>query len=361
MIKTSSGSAPVYSNLKALAFHDRLEALRERRLVAPVNIRIKPINHCNHDCWYCAYRVGHLQLGNKIDLKDAIPPDKMMEIADDIVAMGVRAVTFTGGGEPLLYKTLPECIERLTDGDVRVGALTNGSNLKGRVADVFAERATWVRVSIDAWDAKSYAEARHIKEDAFAKLIVNMENFSKRDTDCVLSASVIIGRENHDHLYDLCKVLKDAGLKHIKLAGVIISNEGAENNVYHRQLKPRVTEEIKRAMTLSDDQCRIVDHYHELDERFERHYEICPTIQFTPVIGADCVVYTCQDKAFTEAGALGSIKDRSFKEFWLSDECREKAYAVNPSIHCTHNCASHQKNLLVTDFIATDKDHLMFV
>ncbi len=79
------------------------------------------------------------------------------------------------------------------------------------------------------------------------------------------------------------------------------------------------------------------------------------------MIGADCVVYTCQDKAFTEAGALGSIREGSFKEFWFSDECREKAFAVNPSIHCTHNCASHQKNLLVTDFIATDKDHLMFV
>ncbi len=143
----SSGSAQVYSNLKALAFPDRLQALRERRLAAPVNIRIKPINHCNHDCWYCAYRVSHLQLGNGIDLKDVIPHDKMMEITDDIVSMGVRAVTFTGGGEPLLYKSLPECIERLADGGVRVGALTNGSNLKKRMADVFAKRATWIRVS----------------------------------------------------------------------------------------------------------------------------------------------------------------------------------------------------------------------
>ncbi len=53
----------LYSMLKPFRFPERLEAIRERRLEAPVNIRIKPMNHCNHDCWYCAYRVSNLQLG----------------------------------------------------------------------------------------------------------------------------------------------------------------------------------------------------------------------------------------------------------------------------------------------------------
>jgi MoaA/NifB/PqqE/SkfB family radical SAM enzyme len=356
-----SPPAQVYSNLKALAYPDRLDALRHRRLAAPVNVRLKPINRCNHDCWYCAYRVSSLQLGQDMDLRDAIPRDKVFEIVEDIVTMGVKAVTFSGGGEPLLYKPLPECVERLAVGGVRVGALTNGSNLKGRVADAFAAHATWVRVSVDGWDGPSYARARHLPEDAFDRLIVNLKSFAARGSRCTLGASIIIGEDNHEHLYDLCRTLKDAGVQQIKLAGVIIGNDGTANNAYHRRLMPRVNQEIERAKSLDGDGCRVVNHYHLLAERFERRYHLCPTIQFTPVIGADCAVYTCQDKAYTEAGFLGSIKDRSFREFWFSEENRQRAFAINPAHDCPHNCACHEKNVLVTDFLATDEEHLVFV
>jgi len=135
----------LYSNLKFLRYADHIAALHDQRVVAPVHIRIKPMNHCNHDCWYCAYRVSNLQLGEDIDYKDTIPKAKMFEIVEDVIAMGVKAVTFSGGGEPLLYKPLPEVVKRLAEGGVRVATLTNGSNLKGRVADAFAEYGTWVR------------------------------------------------------------------------------------------------------------------------------------------------------------------------------------------------------------------------
>jgi hypothetical protein len=104
----------------------------------------------------------------------------------------------------------------------------------------------------------------------------------------------------------------------------------------------------------------VLDHYHDLDERFDRSYTKCPTIQFTPVIGGDSCVYTCQDKAYTESGKLGSIKDISFKEFWFSTENNVKSFSINPSIHCKHNCANHQKNKAITDFINIDTNHIVF-
>ena len=42
-----------------------------------------------------------------MDLRDRMPEAKMIELVDDIVAMGVEAVTFLGGGKPLIYKPLP--------------------------------------------------------------------------------------------------------------------------------------------------------------------------------------------------------------------------------------------------------------
>lgn len=123
----------VYSRLKALRFPDRLRALAEDRVVAPVLIRIKPVNACNHHCWYCAYRADDLQLGDQMKLRDRIPDEKLDEIVDDVIAMGVKAVTFSGGGEPLLYAGLPRTVERHAAGGVRVATLMNGALLKGDV------------------------------------------------------------------------------------------------------------------------------------------------------------------------------------------------------------------------------------
>lgn len=351
----------VYSDLKFLRYTEQLDALNEKRVVAPVHVRIKPYNHCNHDCWYCAYRVSNLELGKDIDYSDILPEEKMFEIVDDVIDMGVKAVTFSGGGEPLLYKPLPRVIEKLAKGGIKVASLTNGSNLKGKMAEAFAEYATWIRVSADAWDDASYSESRKIKDGSFTTLLNNIRRFVDMGTDCTLGLSFIISKDNYQHIYEACAKFKDAGVHHIKMSGAVVSNDGGENNVYHREISDRVNAEIKKAHSLDDENFQIVNHYHELEERFAKDYTICPFLQFLTVIGADGGVYTCQDKAFTTSGLLGSIREKSFKEFWFSEENRKALYAVNPSKDCAHHCVAHGKNLSILDLLDLDPDHASFV
>ncbi|MBI4983954.1 MAG: radical SAM protein [Rhodocyclales bacterium] len=353
--------ATLYSNLKFLRYTDRLDALRERRMAAPVHIRIKPINHCNHDCWYCAYRVGNLQLGEDIDYKDKIPEAKMFEIVDDVIEMGVKAVTFSGGGEPLLYKPLPEVVRRLATGGVKVATLTNGANLKGRMADAFAEYGTWVRISTDAWDDASFAKSRRIKEGELTALLRHMTDFSARGSQCTLGVSFIVDATNCDHLLEACVQFKQAGVDHVKFSGVVVSNSGAENNAYHARIRERLEPQIEKVKALADDRFAVIDHYHELEERFEKHYHSCPYLMYLTVIGADCVVYTCQDKAFTQSGTLGSIKERRFKDFWFSEENRQRVFGLDPAKVCNHHCVTHGKNLAIHDVLGLDPDHGAFV
>jgi MoaA/NifB/PqqE/SkfB family radical SAM enzyme len=350
-----------YSNLKMFGFPDRLTAIAAGGVPAPVHVRIKPINHCNHGCWYCAYRVDQLQLGEGMDLKDRLPDAKLFEIADDLVAMGVEAVTFSGGGEPLLHKALPAVVERLAAGGIRVATLTNGANLKGRMADVFARHGTWVRVSIDAWDDASYARSRNVKEGEFSRVIENIRAFAARGSRCVLGASFIVGRDNVDRLEEACALLKDAGVHHVKLSAAIVSNDVAENNAYHRAFAARAAEQIAQVQALADARFSIADHYHEMDGRFAKPYASCPFARLLTVIGADGMVYFCQDKAYTEAGSLGSIEDRRFRDFWFSAENKARLSALNPSRDCNHHCVAHAKNLALTEYLGLDPAHAGFV
>ena len=354
-------SGNVYSSLKPFRFADRLATLEAGGVPAPVHVRIKPTNVCNHACYFCAYRRDDLSLGSSMDQHDRIPRHKMIEIVDDLVGMGVKAVTFSGGGEPLIYPHLVEAITRLANGGVQVAALTNASMLKGKVADAFAQNGAWIRVSIDGWDSTSYAQYRSVRNAEFTKVIANLGAFAARGSQCELGASVIVDRTNAGHLYELAQTLKNAGVRHVKLSGAILSDSGSDANDYHAKLEPTVREQIARMRDLDDDTFAVVDHYHALPDRFDKAFDWCPFARMLTVIGADCRVYTCQDKAYTDAGALGSIADRSFGDFWFSDENRRRLATINPSQDCRHHCVAEAKNRLLTDYLATRLDHAAFV
>lgn len=353
--------ATIYSPIKYLRFQEQLQAWQEGRLTAPVHIRIKPTNMCNHHCWYCAYRTDDLHLGEDMNERDSIPKEKMFEIVDDIIGMGVKAVTFSGGGEPLLYKPLPETIERLAAGGVRVATLTNGANLKGRVAAALAAHATWVRISVDAWDDASYVAARGARPGEFNRLLDNIRAFADTGTRCVLGVSFILSKDNYRYVPDICRRFRDAGANHVKLAAVVVGNTVEENNTYIRSFAKEAAPFMAEALAMNSVRFQVLDHFHEMGDRFEKSYTSCPFLQFLTIIGADLGVYTCQDKAYTVEGLLGSIKGRRFRDYWYSTENLRAVRAVNPSHLCRHHCVSHRKNLSILEYLDLDAEHAAFV
>jgi radical SAM protein with 4Fe4S-binding SPASM domain len=351
----------VYSNLKMFAFSNTLQSLLNKEVTAPVHIRIKPTNVCNHDCWYCSYHASNLDLGVDMEYRDSIPIDKMKQIVSDIIRMKVSAVTFSGGGEPLLYKKLPEIIENLSKGGVKVAALTNGANLKGEMADAFAEYGSWIRVSLDGYDDESYAKARRVGVGEFSKLLNNLADFSARDTKCTLSAVYVVDHHNYNHVFDICEKLKVHGVKTVKLSGVIVGDSSDENSRYHQPIKDQVGKEIEQTKKLEDNDFLINDSYHDLDDRmWDKNYKTCPNLLYSPVIAADSKVYTCHDKAYTESGCLGDISNQSFKEFWYSQQNRKNIYEFSPSSQCKHHCVAHPRNILMHEFLSLNRDHLDF-
>jgi MoaA/NifB/PqqE/SkfB family radical SAM enzyme len=271
-------------------------------------------------------------------------------------------VTFSGGGEPLIYPHIAETVERLAAGGIRIGCLSNGAMLKGRVAEAFARHASWLRISIDGWDDASYAGYRNTKADAFERLIDNLGAFSASGTACVLGASMIVDKDNAGHIVDLGRRLKEAGVAHLKVSPCILSNEGAESNAYHAPISGLVQAQITEARSaLADDRFQIVDHYHDLAETFERPYSSCPFSQLLTVIGADLQVYTCQDKAYTESGRLGSIAERRFRDFWYSAENAQALAAIDPGRDCQHHCVAEAKNRVLVEHLTTHPEHRAFV
>ncbi|WP_373071988.1 radical SAM/SPASM domain-containing protein [Sulfurimonas sp.] len=351
-----------YSNLKIFHYQNKLDSLPKNitDIKAPIHIRIKPTNVCNHDCWYCAYKADNLQLGQDMVERDYIPHDKMMQIIDDCKEMGIKAITFSGGGEPFTYRYFTDTIKKVIESNISFASLTNGSRLKDEIAELFAYNATWVRVSIDGYDDESYAEYRGVKIGEFSKIVDNMKKFaSLPNRTCNLGVSFIVDNKNYSKIYEFSQLMKDIGVDSIKISPCIVDNDGTKNNEYHKPFYDQAKAmSIKVKQELEDNNFEVNELYHWQEEASAKDYEWCPYSQILPVIGADLNIYPCQDKAYNlDNGLMGSIKDSSFKEFWFSD--KNNFFKINPKVHCNNHCVADNKNKMILDYL--NVEHLGFV
>lgn len=341
-----------YSKLKILRHPEKLEALEEGRISAPIHIRIKPTNVCNHNCSYCSYQNSYGQLGKDMKVQDSIPLEKMNEIIDDCGDMGVRAITFSGGGEPLLYKGLMSILEKCSEKGISTAILTNGIYLKKAMLMVAMDYCSWIRISMDGWDRDSYSEYRKCPHEDFDQLLENIKNSSKIQSNCILGVNIIIDEKNCTHLYDMVKMVYDIGVRSIKISPCIISNDIEKNNELHYKIEPFVNDEIAKII---ESGMEIYNSYHAQLEGFQKGYRWCPYIQILPIIGADQNVYACHDKAYNKTnGMIGSIRDQSFKKFW--NDGADKFFKIDPSRDCNHHCVTDKTNKMIFEYLSIEHE-----
>ena len=130
-----------YSDYKIFGFPEKLKSFEESRIAAPLYVRIKPTNRCNNDCYWCVYAdsfrkknkpddfgSGHIQSEMHTDMveSDTMPKDKLLETLDIFQEIGVKAVTYSGGGEPLFYKDIVEVMKKTVSNGIDLSIITNG-------------------------------------------------------------------------------------------------------------------------------------------------------------------------------------------------------------------------------------------
>ena len=353
--------ATPYSNLKIFAHAQALNDIGEGKRVAPIYIRVKPTNYCNHKCYYCSYADSELGLRDSVNRQDQIPWDKMQEIISDMSDMGVKAVTFSGGGEPLVYPHIVEAMQKVLDAGIDLSIITNGQLLSAERAEVLS-KAKWVRISFDSANAETYAKVRQLPLEAFNEVCNNIQNFAKiKQKDCELGVNFVINHENANQVYDMAQVVKALGVNHIKYTARVTKDLFS----YHEPFKQSAIRQIHKAKSeLEDESFRVINKYEgDFDSVlvFHRCYDKCYINRIFTVIAADSKVYFCHDKAYVREGVVGDLTDRSFKDLWFSAEAVKRYQEFNPQEECDHHCVYDDRNELLNTFYSLDRNHINFI
>ena len=270
-------------------------------------------------------------------------------------------MTFSGGGEPLVYPYIVETMQKVLEAGIDLSIITNGQLLKGERAEVLA-KAKWVRISFDSADAETYARVGNLPLKAFDEVCENIRRFSEEKQDgCELGVNFVVNHENADQVYDMAKMVKSLWVNHIKYAARVTSDVFA----YHAPFRQKVTEQIQRAKEkLEDSDFQVIDKYEgDFDSAlvFHRCYEKCYINRLSTVIAADSKVYFCHDKAYVSESVVGDLKGRSFKELWFSKETEKRYQEFNAKKECNHHCIYDDRNELLNTYFSLDKNHVNFI
>ena len=350
-----------YSTLKLFAHSGKIEAIKEGKHTAPIYIRIKPTNACNHNCNYCHYGSGQYLELDGVDRRNQIPWDKMQEIIEDIGAMRVKAVTFSGGGEPLVYTHIVPTMKKIIEKGIDISIITNGHKLRDEIAEVLTA-AKWVRISIDSANMETYSKVRGVSLNAFSEVCNNIMEFAKKKSpSCELGINFVINSENADQVYDAGKLMHDLGVNHIKYAARITTDVKG----YHESFREKVIEQIQKVRNQFERPGFSVINLYEddfnLSAVFQRPYHKCIIKEAVCVIAADSKVYFCHDKAYMENGVIGDLKERTFKEVWFDPETQKKFRAFDAGKECKHHCVYDNRNILLNSFFSLDENHINFI
>jgi len=168
----------------------------------------------NQDCSFCSYRssIGWGEQGLSDNPNRKIETAKALELIDEFAELGVRAVQFTGGGEPSVHPDFEEIVSHALDRGLQVGLITNATRL---LSTRTLERLAWVRVSLDAGNRRTYEATR--KSKLWDKVIANIGTLVHVKGPTI-GGNFVTTRENYREVVQFCILAKTLGLSYVKIA-----------------------------------------------------------------------------------------------------------------------------------------------
>ena len=77
---------------------DQIEKINNKLRPFPITVEVDLTNHCNHRCSFCVW-------GEHISTdKSTLKKENILKCIEGMRKLGSKAITFTGGGEPMIHK-----------------------------------------------------------------------------------------------------------------------------------------------------------------------------------------------------------------------------------------------------------------
>ncbi len=322
---------------------DRIRVGSEGNIVPPFEVLIHPSSACNLLCSWC---IGdHVPLytdGRAVDaskqsanrLPDSLRnPLNMQRLIEGILSyrkeveldgalqeFRVQNIQFSGLiGDPLVSReAILSVIPMLTQAKVRTGIFTNALLMNDECIERFQE-IDYVSVSLDAGrsDTYDFLKSRRANSRSFELALQNIGRLasSQPSSKLEVNSSFVLFPENFEEVYDAAVLLKDRGVRALKVKQDISGQRLLNPNQAARaaQLLDRIEDE------LVDNHFKLFRIHKAGDPNASaRRFSTCRITDLMAAIGSDGNLYPCNYHPRPGGASYGNAIERPFADVWES-------------------------------------------
>lgn len=266
---------------------------------------------------------------NMRDRKNNYPLGKLKRLINELADMGVKAVVFCGGGEPMMYPHLREIVKYITKKKLEFGIISNGS-LLGKYYKLLIDNSRFVRITVDSIDKENYEKIHHPRNNFTVDNVIDNIRLAvgyrdRTHSKCSVGVKTLLSKFNLHEKETIEEVFNEIGVNYVTF-------KEARKCEGELEGLPPVT--IKHKCFMSPIQT-MIDAYGDVF--------ICSFYQYR-----------------LESHKFGNVMDTPFKEVWYSKKHWEAIENIKVSECAKYECKLNGYNNLMSEILTEDKDHINF-
>ena len=282
--------------------------------VYPLYVEISPIGSCNQRCTFCALDyVGYPARS----LDTAL----LMERLSEMGLLGVKSVMFGGEGEPLLHPDLADTVNHAKRVGLDVAITTNGTLMTENLFRQMAASLSWVKVSINAGTATTYAKLHRTSAKQFDAVLGNLAKAvairQEIGSTCTIGAQMILLPQNAAEMEMLARQVKEIGIDYLVVKPYSQHSKSItrEYNFFDCSSYLKSAELLQH---LNNEHFNFVfraNAFRKLDRK-NNCFECCLALPFWSYIDSGGGVWGCSSHIGNQQFWFGALGEQSFEQIW---------------------------------------------
>lgn len=277
-------------------FLKEAEQALDNKLTYPVTCEIDPTTICQNQCSFCINKESNTASHSILDY------NLYADLLPQLKELGVKSITFTGGGEPLLHPKISEMIISAHDLGFELGLITNGIGLPKITNEI--PLFQFIRISLYGSYLKTYIDITG--KDHFEQVCLNIKSTVRVKENTTVGISFVLDENNYSEV---------TGAKY--LASVL--------GVDYIQFKPLLTHSLPSDLVTNGRS--IATQRYEVTTT-----DACKLANLIGIVSADGCVYFCCLKRGESKYNLGDLRNDSFKDIW------SRRLTIQPDISKCKSC-----------------------
>lgn len=354
----------IYHPKRVAQFLEAGDEWEKAKSVYPIYVEVSPVGACNHRCTFCAVDyIGYQSNMLNVDL--------FAQRVSEMGRLGVKSIMFAGEGEPLLHKKINEMVRATKEAGIDVSFTTNATVLNEEFVQRSLELTSWIKVSLNAGTAETYAKVHRTKEKDFGRVIANLQRAvahkKANGLKCVIGAQALLLPENAHEMQTLAQICRDEiGLDYLVIKPYS-QHMFSQTQVYKDINYNESLKQAEKLRSLSTDSFQVVFRENTMRKTLqaESRYSKCnATPFFWAYVMADGDVYGCSAYLLDKRFMYGNLNEESFQAIWEGKKREENFRYIRTELdikQCRVNCRMDEVNRYLFNLKEGLIEHVNFI